>query len=183
MLPKLLSIRIFLQKARSYLVTLLAFLPQPCNQGTPPGAGSKKYQPHQKCYKPSERRYYFNKERSFSTTLWFRMRLVASLEVCNVSHSQQACNWDNQNMIKVTQMFFQWRALSPDQIFHAHPPNVRERIGVDMNLVSEQYCCNKRASWPMEVRKISAIHMDIYFFWRLHGHSSLWWLQRHSQGV
>ena len=32
------SIRIFLQKAYSYLVTLLAFLPQPCNQGTPPGA-------------------------------------------------------------------------------------------------------------------------------------------------
>ena len=33
-----LSIRIFLQKAYSYLVTLLAFLAQPCNQGTPPGA-------------------------------------------------------------------------------------------------------------------------------------------------
>ena len=32
------SVRIFLQKAYSYLVTLLAFLPQPCNQGTPPGA-------------------------------------------------------------------------------------------------------------------------------------------------
>ena len=32
------SMRIFLQKAYSYLVTLLAFLPQPCNQGTPPGA-------------------------------------------------------------------------------------------------------------------------------------------------
>ena len=31
------SVRIFLQKAYSYLVTLLAFLPQPCNQGTPPG--------------------------------------------------------------------------------------------------------------------------------------------------
>jgi len=32
------SMRIFLQKAYSYLVTLLAFLPQACNQGTPPGA-------------------------------------------------------------------------------------------------------------------------------------------------
>ena len=30
--------RIFLQKAYSYLVTLLPFLPQPCNQGTPPEA-------------------------------------------------------------------------------------------------------------------------------------------------
>ena len=30
--------RIFLQKAYSYLVTLLPFLPQPCNQDTPPGA-------------------------------------------------------------------------------------------------------------------------------------------------
>ena len=30
--------RIFLQKAYSYLVTLLPFLPQPCNQSTPPGA-------------------------------------------------------------------------------------------------------------------------------------------------
>ena len=30
--------KIFLQKAYSYLVTLLPFLPQPCNQGTPPGA-------------------------------------------------------------------------------------------------------------------------------------------------
>ena len=32
------SMRIFLQKAYRYLVTLLAFLPQSCNQGTPPGA-------------------------------------------------------------------------------------------------------------------------------------------------
>ena len=31
------SVRIFLQKAYSYLVTLLAFLPQQCNHGTPPG--------------------------------------------------------------------------------------------------------------------------------------------------
>jgi len=30
--------RIFLQKAYSYLATLLAFLPQPCKQDTPPGA-------------------------------------------------------------------------------------------------------------------------------------------------
>ena len=30
--------RMFLQKAYSYLVTLLPFLPQPCNQGIPPGA-------------------------------------------------------------------------------------------------------------------------------------------------
>ena len=39
-LKKLLShiYRIFLQKAYSYLVTLLPFLLQPCNQGTPPGA-------------------------------------------------------------------------------------------------------------------------------------------------
>ena len=42
--------------AYNYLVTFLAFLPQLCNQGTPP-VGSKKHQPHQKCYKPSERRY------------------------------------------------------------------------------------------------------------------------------
>ena len=34
------------------------------------------------------------------------MRLVASLEVCNVSHMQQACNWDNQNMVEVTQIKF-----------------------------------------------------------------------------
>ena len=31
------SVRIFLQKAYSYLVTLLAFLSQQCNHGTPPG--------------------------------------------------------------------------------------------------------------------------------------------------
>ena len=32
-----LSTRIFLQKTHSYLVTLLAFLPQLCNQGIPTG--------------------------------------------------------------------------------------------------------------------------------------------------
>ena len=33
------------------------------------------------------------------------MRLVAFLQVCNVSHTQQACNCDKQKMV---QMFLQW---------------------------------------------------------------------------
>ena len=37
--------------------------------------------------------------------LWFK--LEASLEVCNVSHTQQVCNRDDQNMGEVTQVLLQ----------------------------------------------------------------------------
>ena len=41
--------------------------------------------------------------------LWFK--LEAFFEVCNVSCTQQVCNWDKQNMVEVTQMFLQWYNL------------------------------------------------------------------------
>ena len=53
-------------------------------------------------YRPSQ---VLTKWRSFSTTVWFK--LLAFLELC-VLHTQQACNWDDQNLVEVTQMFLQW---------------------------------------------------------------------------
>ena len=38
--------------------------------------------------------------------LWFK--LEASLEVCYMSCTQQECNWDDQNMVEITQVFLQW---------------------------------------------------------------------------
>ena len=35
------------------------------------------------------------------------MRLVATLEICDVSHTHQACNRDNQNMVEVAKMLLQ----------------------------------------------------------------------------
>ena len=46
------------------------------------------------------------KRRSVSTTLRLSTKLEASLEVCNVSHTQQARNWHDQNMVEVTWCFY-----------------------------------------------------------------------------
>ena len=92
-----------------YLVKLLAFLPWPCNQGTLPGEDVKNQRntnPHQKCWfigflqeDPN-----LTKGRNLSTTLW--CKLEAFLKVCNVSHTQQACNWDDQIMVEVIKIFY-----------------------------------------------------------------------------
>ena len=69
------------------------------------------------------------KRRSVSTTLKLSVQLEASFEVCNVSRTQQACNWDDQNMV---QMFSQcteaWELLQY---------RLQEHVAVDLNTYSQ----------------------------------------------
>ena len=89
---------IFLQNTYSYLVTLLVFnfttIMQPRHSSRGRCVRSKKHQPHQECYKPSERDTNLTKGRSFSTTLWFRMRLVAwKFVMCHMYTTGMQLRW------------------------------------------------------------------------------------------
>ena len=81
------------------------------------------------------------------------MRLVASLEVCNVSHTQQACNWDNQNMVEVTQMFLQCRAAGLTAVYAQKINGLRSELRAT-------YCKTDNA-W---VRTKSFIRRDLKYF-------------------